>query len=138
MVGGENAFKLFNIYTRSADCRQIGVHYCSADNSYRVRFGNGTLSTPLCYRPEDRGTVVLQTILQPAQQGDVHRFVLDANLLPPVFFVHTSGAVGISIPEVLNSRPNAPIDSILNPNEPARLGGHANTTFRLWVRSTTS
>ncbi|VDB94639.1 unnamed protein product [Peniophora sp. CBMAI 1063] len=129
-----NAERLFNIYTRSADCRLIKVHFHPMDNSYRrLLIDQDDLKlfdTPMCYKPDKKGTVVPQTIWQPLQRGDVQRHVDDAELLPPVYFIGTDHVIGIKTSQVLDANLRAP-PGIYFPTAPAPLGGRANTHFCL-------
>ncbi|KZV64673.1 hypothetical protein PENSPDRAFT_757088 [Peniophora sp. CONT] len=129
-VGPGNAFRLFNIYTQSPDCRLMGIHFYPGDNSYRVRMPNGQPGAALCYKPNPRGAVVQQTMWQPAQRGDVLRHVDDAGLLPPVFFVCPDLVIGLPMKQVLEAPPGSLLN-IFNSAGPAPLGGIANTHFCL-------
>lgn len=95
---------------------------------------NGQLSAAaLCYKPNPRGTVVQQSLWQPAQRGDMQRHVDDAALVPPVFFIRPSDfVVGLPMSYVLNAPPGSPFD-ISNSDARAPLGGFPNTHFCLMV-----
>lgn len=122
---------MFNIYTRSNDCRSIGIHFCPADNSYRRLVQDDVFTGPLCYKPDEKGTVVPTSMWQPAQRGDVQRHVDDAELLPPVFFIGIDHVIGIGMAKVLST--NGALVDIYYPSAPAPLGGIANTHFCLKV-----
>ncbi|VDB94643.1 unnamed protein product [Peniophora sp. CBMAI 1063] len=124
-----HAFTLFNIYIQTTDCRQMRMHFCPRDQSYRYVTANGKLTDrAVCYRPNiRRGTVVPQTIWQPAQAGDVQRHV--AGLLWPIFFVRANDVLGATVAQVSTAN-SAPSD-LLDFGNIAPLGGLSTTTLCL-------
>ncbi|VDC06494.1 unnamed protein product [Peniophora sp. CBMAI 1063] len=126
------AERLFNIYTRSDDCRAINIHFHPMDNSYRRLITNPDetesplFDSPICYKTDNKGAVVPQTVWMPLQRGDVQRHTDDAGLVPPIYFIGIDHGIGIKASQVLDANIRAP-PGITHPTVPAPLGGRANT-----------
>lgn len=75
------------------------------------------------------GTVVPQRRWTPADEADVRRYVLEATLQLPVFFVNRNGAVGFCLPDILEGRDG----DLYNRDSYALLGGRTTTHIRINV-----
>ena len=80
-----------------------------------------------------QGTVVPQRRWTPADEIDVRRYVENATLQLPIYFVNRNGGVGFWLPDILQGRDH---DLYLGDTE-APLGGRATTHLRLNVSSYT-
>ncbi|KAF8257740.1 hypothetical protein EI94DRAFT_1791524 [Lactarius quietus] len=85
-------------------------------------------TTPLLdYALANPGTVVPQRRWTPADEVDVRRYVEDATLLLPVFFVSRNGSIGFPLSDILRGCDR----ELRNPNDFAPLGGRCTTQIRI-------
>ena len=78
---------------------------------------------------ETRGSVVPQGRWIPADEIDVHRYVTNATLQLPIYFVNRNGGIGFWLPDILQGR-----DHDLNDGDrEASLGGKTTTHLRINV-----
>lgn len=78
---------------------------------------------------ETQGTVVPQRRWIPADQVDFRRFVTEATLQLPIFFVNRNGGVGFWLPDILHCRDR----DLYNRDSEASLGGVTTTHIRINV-----
>jgi hypothetical protein len=76
-----------------------------------------------------QGTVVPQRRWFPTDEVDFRRFVLEATLQLPIFFVKQNGGVGFWLPDILQGRDR----DLYNRDFEASLGGVATTHIRINV-----
>ncbi|KZV71531.1 hypothetical protein PENSPDRAFT_751636 [Peniophora sp. CONT] len=121
VIGSAHAAILFNNLVRSRDFTRAPSNILPyQDGSYRW---TSRPDIVLDYRVDEKGTVVPQKAWKPA---DVQRHVLDATLLPPVFFVRTDYFKGVDMSRVWSGHAD-----IINPDAPAPLGGRTRVDFVL-------
>jgi hypothetical protein len=94
------------------------------------QIGPRQLAWLLDYAVGRRGTVVHQQLWAPQGQGDWRRYVAQAVLHLPVFFVNTDGSLGVPV-----SYAAAGQLSLQNANEPPPLGDKTTTKIRISVCS---
>ena len=80
-----------------------------------------------------QGTVVPQRRWIPADRIDFRRFVAEATLQLPIFFVNRNGVVGFWLPDILQGSDR----DLYNRDSEASLGGVATTHVRINVSSHT-
>ena len=80
---------------------------------------------------ETEGTVVPQTRWTPADNVDIRRYVQEAPLQLPVFFVNQNGSVGFWLPDILDGRDG----DLYNRENHASLGGTSTIHIRINVSS---
>jgi hypothetical protein len=76
-----------------------------------------------------QGTVVPQRRWNPADEFDIRRFVVQATLQLPIFFVHLNGGVGFWLPDILQDRDR----NLCDRDSEAPLGGTTTTHIRINV-----
>jgi hypothetical protein len=76
-----------------------------------------------------QGTVVPQRRWFPADEVDFRRFVIEAALQLPIFFVNRNGGVGFWLPDILHCRDH----DLYNRESEASLGGVTTTHIRINV-----
>ena len=88
------------------------------------------MSLPLDFSVKiTQGTVVPQRRWTPAVETDVRRYVEEATLQLPIFFVNRNGGVGFSLPDILQGLDH----DLCNRDGQASLGGRATTNIRINV-----
>jgi hypothetical protein len=75
------------------------------------------------------GTVVPQQLWTSVDEVDVRRFIQDAVLQLPIFFLNRSGGIGFPLVDILRGYDR----DVHNPNGFAPLGGRATTHIRISV-----
>lgn len=78
---------------------------------------------------ETQGTVVPQRRWFPGDEVDFRRFVIEAALQLPIFFVNRNGGVGFWLPDILHCRDH----DLYNRDSEASLGGVTTTHIRINV-----
>ena len=92
------------------------------------------LMLPLDYNVRiTQGTVVPQRRWTPADEIDVLRYVVNATLQLPIYFVNRNGGIGFWLPDILQGRDR----DLYNGDREALLGGRATTHIRINVSSYT-
>ena len=91
--------------------------------------GNGRYAWLLDYVIRRGGSVVPQQLWSPQGQGDWRRYVEQALLHIPVFFVNMDGSLGVPV-----SHAAAGQMSLRDAHEPAPLGDRTTTKIRISVR----
>lgn len=91
--------------------------------------GNGKYAWLLDYAIGRGGSVVPQQLWSPQGQGDWRRYVEQARLYIPVFFINTDGNLGVPV-----SHAAAGQMSLRDAHEPAPLGDRTTTKIRISVR----
>ena len=102
------------------------MNHCRAQH-----IGNGRYAWLLDYAIGRYGSVVPQQLWSPQGQGDWRRYVEQARLYIPVFFVNMDGSLGVPV-----SHAAAGQMSLRDANEPAPLGDRTTTKIRISVRIT--
>ena len=90
--------------------------------------GNGRYAWLLDYALRRGGSVVPQHLWSPQGQGDWRRYVEQAQLYTPVFFVNVDRSLGVPV-----SHAAAGQMSLRDANEPALLGDRTTTKIRISV-----
>lgn len=93
--------------------------------------GNGKYAWLLDYAIGRGGSVVPQQLWSPQGQGDWRRYVEQARLYIPVFFINADGNLGVPV-----SHAAAGQMSLRDAHEPAPLGDRTTTKIRISVRIT--
>ena len=93
--------------------------------------GNGRYAWLLDYAIARYGSVVPQQLWSPQGQGDWRRYVEQARLYIPVFFVNMDGSLGVPV-----SYAAAGQMSLRDAHDPAPLGDRTTTKIRISVRIT--
>ncbi len=83
----------------------------------------------LDFVPLSQFTVVTQKIWSPPNQSDWRRYVEQARLRMPVFFVQSNGTIGLPLPRAVVGD----TATLRKANEPAPLGGGHSTQIRIAV-----
>jgi hypothetical protein len=78
---------------------------------------------------ETQGTVVPQQRWTPCDEVDVRRFVEEASLQLPIFFINLNGGIGFMLYDILQGRDM----DLLNRGSQAGLGGYFTTHVRINV-----
>jgi hypothetical protein len=115
-----------------------GVWFMTQNSPYvqRSPLGIATQNPPLALDfsvKETQGTVVPQRRWFPADEVDFRRFVTEATLQLPIFFVNRNGGIGFWLPDILQGRDR----DLYNRDSEASLGGVATTHIRINVGSRT-
>jgi hypothetical protein len=84
----------------------------------------------LDFIPPTHGSVVPQKIWSPPNQSDWRRYVEQATLRMPVFFVQNNGIIGLPLPRAAVGD----TASLRRADQPAPLGGGHSTQIRIAVR----
>jgi hypothetical protein len=95
------------------------------------QIGNGKYAWLLDYAIGRGGSVVPQQLWSPQGQGDWRRYVEQARLYIPVFFINADGSLGVPV-----SHAAAGQMSLRDAHEPAPLGDRTTTKIRISVRIT--
>lgn len=111
-----------------------GVWYITQNalHAQRPSVGIQTQNPPLALDfsvKETQGTVVPQRRWIPADEVDFRRFVTEAALQLPIFFVNRNGGVGFWLPDILRGRDR----DLDNRDGEASLGGVTTTHIRINV-----
>jgi hypothetical protein len=102
------------------------------DAGYVAQAPNGQPLWLLDFIPEPMYHVVPQKIWTPPNQSDWRRYVEQATLRMPVFFIQNNGAVGLPLAQALNGERGL----LRGADRPAPLGGGHSTQIRIAVSST--
>lgn len=86
----------------------------------------------LDYVIKDIGTVVPQTLWTPHNKNDVKHHVEEADLQLPIFFIHESGDLGLSLEDAVRGRCHS---TLRDAGTHAQLGGKSTTHIRISVSS---
>ena len=84
----------------------------------------------LDFIPPTHGSVIPQKIWSPPNQSDWRRYVEQATLRMPVFFVQNNGIIGLPLPRAAVGD----TASLRRADQPAPLGGGHSTQIRIAVR----
>lgn len=98
------------------------------DHCRPLNIGHGRRAWLLDYAIRRGGSVVPQLLWSPQGQGDWRRYVEQARLYIPVFFVNMDGTLGVPV-----SHAAAGQMSLRDANQPAPLGDRTTTKIRISV-----
>ena len=119
-------------YYRVAYSRGVWYLTQNAPHVQRPSVGIQTQNLPLALDfsvKETQGTVVPQRRWIPTDVVDFRRFVTEAELQLPIFFVNRNGGVGFWLPDILHCRDH----DLYNRDSEASLGGVTTTHIRINV-----
>ena len=136
MFSPRDAYEFFSLLLRIPDFRPHVSYLRGAwyMNSVQRSSGLPTRSTQLLLdfsTSITQGTIVPQRRWTPADEFDIRRYVRQATLQLPVFFVNRNGGIGFWLPDILQGRDHY----LYNRDSQAPLGGRSSTHIRINVSS---